>query len=190
MILVFFLFLHLTGIVYAGIYPKGFEIYVSSLHSNIFLPFLEIGLAFTFMIHIFLTIQKSIQNHSNGNTAFLKTRRSDSLGVLTSKIQPLTGIILTAFLILHLSQLRFPRPEANLELTFLKNNLESIHILLLYWLGAIALCFHMIQGIESAHRSIGILNKKNSLKIRNFGRLISIFFGILFCFMSYYLRLD
>ena len=187
--LVFFIALHLAGVIFAGINPDAFEIYASNLHSSIFLPYFEIALATTFIIHIFLTLKKVLKNRSSGNKAKLNTRRNDYLGVIASKIQPFTGVILASFLIIHLLQLRFPRPGDNLELISLKNKLGDLHILVLYSLASISLFFHMVQGIESGHRSLGILSQSNSLNIRYISRFISIFFGLSFLIMTFYLRL-
>ncbi len=190
LVLVIFIAVHLLGIVFAGINPDGFEIYASSLHSSIFLPYLEIALTITFVIHIYLTLNKAYKNRLTGNKAILRTRRNDYLGVLASKFQPLTGLILASFLIIHLFQLRFPRPGENLELTSLKNNLNDTHILILYSLASISLFFHMVQGIESGHRSLGFLSNNNSLKLRFIGRFISIFFGLCYLIMTFYLRFN
>ena len=188
LILVFFIAVHLAGVIFAGINPEAFEIYASNLHSSLFLPFSEIVLATTFIIHIFLTLKKVLKNISSGNKAILKTRRNDYLGVLASKVQPFTGVILASFLIIHLLQLRFPRPDDNLELISLKNKLGGVHILVLYSLASISLFFHMVQGIESGHRSLGILSQSNSLNIRYISRFISIFFGLSYLIMTFYLR--
>ena len=188
LILVFFVLIHLAGIIFAGINPKMFEIYASNLHSSIFLPYLEIGLTISFIMHIFLTLKKVLKNRSSGNKAILKTRRNDYLGVLASKVQPFTGVILASFLIIHLLQLRFPRPGDNLELISLKNKLGGVHILVLYSLASISLFFHMVQGIESGHRSLGILSQSNSLNIRYISRFISIFFGLSYLIMTFYFR--
>ena len=188
LVLVFFLALHLAGIIFAGVNPDSFEIYSSNLHSSIFLPYFEIILASTFIIHIFLTIKKVLKNISSGNRATLKTRRNDFLGVFASKVQAFTGVILASFLIIHIWGLRFPRPVDNLELTSLKNELEGVTILVLYSLASISLFFHMVQGIESGHRSLGILSQSNSLNIRYISRFISIFFGLSYLIMTFYLR--
>ena len=188
LVLVFFIAAHLAGIILAGINPDAFEIYASNLHSSVFLPYFEIILTTTFLIHIFLTAKKVLKNRSSGNKALLRTKRSDYLGVMASKIQPFTGVILASFLIIHLFQLRFPRPIDNLELTSLKNNLEGIHVLALYSLASISLFFHMVQGIESGHRSLGILNQSNSLNIRYISRFIAISFGLSYLIMTFYLR--
>ena len=188
LVLVFFIAVHLAGIIFAGINPDAFEIYASNLHSSLFLPYSEIVLATTFIIHIFLTLKKVLKNRLSGNKAILKTRRNDFLGVLASKVQPFTGVILASFLIIHLLQLRFPRPGDNLELISLKNKLGGIHILVLYSLASISLFFHMVQGIESGHRSLGILSQSNSLNIRYISRFISIFFGLSYLIMTFYLR--
>ena len=190
LVLVFFIAVHLAGIVFAGINPDAFEIYASNLHSSLLLPYSEIILATTFIIHVFLTLKKVLKNISSGNKAKLKTRRNDYLGVLASKVQPLTGVILASFLIIHLLQLRFPRPDDNFELISLKNKLGDVHILVLYSLASISLFFHMVQGIESGHRSLGILSQSNSLNIRYISRLISIFFGISYLIMTFYLRFN
>ena len=188
LVLVFFIAVHLAGVIFAGISPDAFVIYASNLHSSIFLPYFEIVLTITFIIHIFLTLRKVLKNRSSGNNAILKTRRNDYLGVFASKVQPLTGVILASFLIIHLLQLRFPRPGDNLELTSLKNKLEGFHILVLYSLASISLFFHMVHGIESGHRSLGILRQSNSLNIRYISRFISIFFGLSYLIMTFYLR--
>ena len=188
LVLVFFIAVHLAGVIFAGINPDAFEIYASNLHSSLFLPYSEIVLAITFIIHIFLTLKKVLKNRTSGNKAILKTRRNDYLGVLASKVQPFTGVILASFLIIHLLQLRFPRPGDNLELISLKNKLGGVHILVLYSLASISLFFHMVQGIESGHRSLGILSQSNSLYIRYIGRFISVFFGLSYLIMTFYLR--
>ncbi len=188
LVLVFFIAVHLAGVILIGINPDAFEIYASNLHSSVFLPYFEIGLAITFMIHIFLTIKKVLKNRLSGNNAILKTRRNDYLGALASKVQPFTGVILASFLIIHLLQLRFPRPGDNLELTTLKNKLEDFHIFVLYSLASISLFFHLVQGIESGHRSLGILTQSNSLNIRYISRFISIFFGLSYLIITFYLR--
>ena len=188
LVLVFFITVHLAGVIYAGINPDAFEIYASNLHSSSFLPYAEIVLATTFIIHIVLTFKKVLNNRLRGNKAILKTRRNDYLGVLASKVQPFTGVILASFLIIHLFQLRFPRPGDNLELISLKSKLGGLHILVLYSLASISLFFHMVQGIESGHRSLGILSQSNSLNIRYISRFISIFFGLSYLIMTFYLR--
>ena len=137
---------------------------------------------------ICLTLKKVLNNRLSGNKAILKTRRNDYLGVLASKFQPFTGVILVSFLVIHLLQLRFPRPGDNLELISLKNKLGGIHILALYSLASISLFFHMVQGIESGHRSLGILSQSNSLNIRYISRFISIIFGLSYLIMTFYLR--
>ena len=186
--LVFFIAVHLAGIIFAGINPNAFEIYASNLHASKFLPYLEIVLTITFLTHIFLTIKKVLKNRSRGNIANLRSRRNDYLGAISSKFQPFTGVILVSFLIVHLLQLRFPRPDDNLELASLKNKLEGFQILVLYSLASISLFFHMVQGIESGHRSLGILTQSNSLNIRFIGRFIGILFGISYLIMTFYLK--
>ena len=61
LVLVIFIAVHLAGVIFAGINSDAFEIYASNLHSSIFLPYFEIVLAITFIIHIFLTLKKLLK---------------------------------------------------------------------------------------------------------------------------------
>ena len=74
------------------------------------------------------------------------------------------------------------------KLISLKSKLEGFHIFVLYSLASISLFSHMVQGIESGHRSLGILSQRNSQNIRYVGRLMSIFFGLSYLIMTFYLR--
>ncbi len=187
-LLLAFVFIHLLGIIYAKISPVGFEIYALTLHSNILLPYIEIALTLTFLVHIYLTITKSIKSVSAGNTANLKSKSLDYVGKISSKLQPFTGLVLILFLFVHIRQLRFIRPIEGMELQFLKDSLHSKYSYFLYSLASISLSFHLIKGIESAHRSSGILSSGNSSKIRFFGRFISLIFGCSYLLMTNLLR--
>ena len=187
--LVLFVTVHLAGIIFAGVNPNAFETYALNLHSSKFLPYFEALLITTFIIHILLTLKKVLKNRSYANRAVLKSKRNDYLGILSSKIQPFSGVILASFLIIHLFQLRFPRPGDNLELISLKIKLEDVYTLVLYSLASISLFFHMTHGIESSHRSLGILSQSNSLNIKYISRFVSILFGLSYLIMTFYLRI-
>ena len=71
LVLFFFIAVHLAGVIFAGINPDAFEIYASNLHSSLFLPYAEIVLATTFIIHIFLTFKKVLNNRLSGNLSLI-----------------------------------------------------------------------------------------------------------------------
>ena len=186
--LVIFIFVHLLGITLALISPYEFEKYSALLHKNQFLPYLELSIVFSFIVHIYLTVDKYFINNSKGNSVSLKSKRKDLIATFSSSIQPYSGAIILLFLIVHLLQLRFPRPIENQELLHLKFILGSAENSILYAAASIFLVFHLIHGIESAHRSSGLLNSDNILSIRFIGRFTSIMIGISFFVLIFLLR--
>ncbi len=171
--LVFFLVVHLLGLLLALINPILFELYASELHSAswvILCEFVLVAVAFT---HILLTFKKVINNIQNGNTANLVSRRKDFLAIFAARLQPIGGVLLLTFLFIHLRQLRFPRPPDGSEISTLQHLLSSQVNSGFYIMGVLALFLHLFHGIESSQRSLGFLTPLNSSLIRTLGRSFS-----------------
>ena len=171
--LVFFLVVHLLGLLLASINPILFELYASELHSAswvILCEFVLVAVAFT---HILLTFKKVINNIQNGNTANLVSRRKDFLAIFAARLQPIGGVLLLTFLFIHLRQLRFPRPPDGSEISTLQQLLSSQVNSGFYIMGVLALFLHLFHGIESSQRSLGFLTPLNSSLIRTLGRSFS-----------------
>ena len=171
--LVFFLIIHLFGLLLATIAPISFELYASVLHSASWVILLECILVAVAFIHILLTFTKVISNIRNGNTANLVSRRKDFLAIFAARFQPIGGVSLLTFLLIHLRQLRFPRPSDGSELSTLQYLLSFQVNSSFYILGSLALFFHLFHGIESSQRSLGFLTPLNSSLIRALGRSFS-----------------
>ena len=171
--LVFFLIIHLFGLLLAAIAPISFEIYASALHSASWVIICEFMLVAVAFIHIFLTFTKVATNIQNGNTANLVSRRKDFLAIFAARLQPIGGVLLLIFLYIHLRQLRFPRPSDGSELSTLQHLLSFQVNSSLYVLGSLALFLHLFHGIESSQRSLGFLTPLNSSLIRALGRSFS-----------------
>ena len=184
LLLVLFLIIHLAGLVVAVIAPTKFELYAAALHSASWMNLLECGLLVVALIHMSLTIKKVMDNFQASNSPSLVSRRKDYLAVLAARSQPLGGICLLSFLLIHINQLRFPRPLDGAELSTLHFFLESPITLIIYFLGSIALFLHLFHGIESSHRSLGLLTSENALLIRNFGRSLSLLIGLGFVLVT------
>ena len=172
--LVFFLVIHLGGLVFAAMAPSAFEFYASVLHSASWVIVGEFILGAITFIHISLTLAKVISNYQNGYNSNLVSRRKDFLAVFAARSQPVGGIVLLSFLFIHLRQLRFPRPSDGFELATLQFVLSSPVNFSIYLLGALALFFHLFHGIESSQRSLGRLTPLNSSLIRALGRGLSL----------------
>ena len=184
LLLILFLVVHLAGLIPALIAPALFEAYASSLHQAAWLPLMEIALAATALIHISLTLLKALGNRRAGNTASLASRRNQPLAALAARSTVAGGMISLGFLVMHLQQLRWPRPldggERLALVAVLHNPLNAV----VYSAAALAVALHLVHGSEAAHRSLGWLTPTNSRLIRGGGRAMAGLLGVGFLLIS------
>ena len=177
LLLVLFLVVHLAGLLPALIAPVQFEQYATALHQQPWLPVLEVSLAATAAVHLSLTIAKTLRNRRAGNTAALRSRRGQPLQAFASRSKVAAGVISLGFLVLHLQQLRWPRPADGLEREVLVQVLLQPISLLMCAAGSLAIGLHLLHGAEAAHRNLGLLNPANGPSIRWGGRLLASVIG-------------
>lgn len=173
LLLVVFLGFHLVGLLPALIAPMQFEQYATALHQQPWLPVLEVSLAATAAVHLIFTVAKTLQNRLAGNTAALRSRRGKPLEALASRSKVAAGVITLGFLLLHLQQLRWPRPGDGLEREVLLQVLLQPISLVIYAAGSLAIGLHLLHGAEAAHRNLGLLTPANGPSIRWGGRLLA-----------------
>lgn len=180
LLLVLFLLLHLTGVALAPLAPWRFEAYAAALHRSGWLPVAELVLLAVALLHLGLSLLRSVANRAAGNGAALRSRRSGPLAplaALAARSQAAAGVLLLAFLAVHLAQLRWPRPPAGGELAALAALLASPWSLVLYLAAALAVALHLFHGGEAAHRSLGLLQPANGAAIRIAARLLALLVG-------------
>ncbi|MFQ6539228.1 MULTISPECIES: hypothetical protein [Aphanothece] len=177
LLLVLFLVLHLGGVALAVVAPAPFERYAAHLHQAPWLPAAELALLAVALAHIGLSLHKAWGNARAGNRARLSSRRRDPLAAWAARFQAGGGAVLLGFLVVHLVQLRWPRPSAGLELAALQEVLRQPALLLLYVCGALAAGLHLFHGGEAAQRSLGLLSPSNALAIRLSGRSLAVLVG-------------
>jgi succinate dehydrogenase / fumarate reductase cytochrome b subunit len=180
LLLVLFLLLHLAGVALAPLAPARFEAYAAALHRSAWLPAAELALLAVALVHLGLSLSRALANRRAGNGAALRSRRSGPLAplaALAARSQAAGGLLLLLFLVVHLAQLRWPRPLAGAELAALGAVLASPWSLLLYLAGGLALALHLFHGGESAHRSLGLLQPANGAAIRVAVRLLAVLIG-------------
>ena len=177
LLLVLFVITHLAGLIPAFLAPATFEAYSSALHRSSFLPVVEIALAGSAVVHVGSTLTKTIANRSSGNNSRLSSRRQAPLAAMASRSKVAAGLVTLVFLVIHLQQLRWPRPADGGERDALQAVLEHPTSLILYVAAAVALGLHLLHGAEAAHRSLGWLTPANSLILRQGGRLIAALIG-------------
>lgn len=177
LILVLFVLAHLAGVVLAAINPAAFEAYAAALHAKPWLPLLELALAAVAAVHLVLTAAMVVSNRQAGNGARLVSRRADPWAALAARMAPWSGGVLLVFVLVHLRQLRWPRPVAGDELVRLAQALDPAWALLLYGAGGLALGLHLFHGGEAAHRSLGWLDPASRDPIRNATRWLALAVG-------------
>ena len=180
LLLVFFLLLHLAGVALAPLAPQRFEDYAAALHRSAWLPAAELVLLAVGVVHLGLSLLRVALNRAAGNTANLRSRRTGPLAhlaALAARSQAAGGVLLLGFLVVHLAQLRWPRPLAGAELAELAAALASPWSLALYLAAGLALALHLFHGGEAAHRSLGLLQPGNASAIRAIARLLAVLIG-------------
>jgi len=180
LLLVLFLLLHLAGVALAPLAPARFEAYAAALHRNSWLPAAELALLAVAVAHLGLSLLRAAANHRAAGGAALRSRRSGPLAplaALAARSQAAGGVLLLLFLVVHLAQLRWPRPPAGAELAALAAVLASPWSLGLYLAAALAVALHLFHGGEAAHRSLGLLQPANGAAIRAGARLLALLIG-------------
>ena len=189
LLLVLFTLVHLGGLIPAVLAPEQFEAYASALHTSSWLRPLEIGLTVIAGLHVSFTITKAISNRRAGNSAQLSSRRDAPLAALASRSKGIAGLVTLAFLVVHLNQLRWPRPAAGQEGAALSSVLQQPLNAVVYAAAALVLALHLLHGTEAAHRSLGWLSPTNRSALRIGGRLMATLIGGGFLLISLSLAL-
>jgi succinate dehydrogenase / fumarate reductase cytochrome b subunit len=174
LILVLFLLLHLAGVALAPLDSAAFEAYAAGLHAAVWAPAAELALLAVGLVHVGFSLSKLIANRRAGNRAMLVSRRGQPLAAFAARSQGLAGLTLLGFLVVHLLQLRWPRPAVGAELAALQSVLVQPASLLLYLAASLALALHLF---EAAHRSLGLLNPANGGRIRQAARVLAVLVG-------------
>lgn len=189
LLLVLFLAAHLGGVAVALVDPGMFEAWSTTLHTWWPLPLLEVVLVVLFLLHPLKAAAKALANATAAPRvqAGRRSRRGgglEALAALAARTSPWSGGLLLLFLVVHLAQLRWVRPPAGGELAAVRGVLAQPQGLALYGAAGLALVLHLFQGVESAHRSLGLLDGANASLLRWLGRLVAVLVGGGFCLVS------
>ena len=169
--------------------PEQFEAYATALHCSPWLPVVESGLLLLAIVHTSLTLVKAIANRRAGNTATLRSRRQSPMAALASRSTVVAGLVTLGFLVMHLRQLRWPRPTAGEEAATLIQVLQQPWNTVLYAIAAVALALHLLHGAEAAHRGLGWLTPANTSALRAGAGVLAALIGGGFLMISLVLAL-
>jgi succinate dehydrogenase / fumarate reductase cytochrome b subunit len=191
LLLALFLVAHLGSLLLAPLAPERFERWTAQLHAAPWLPPLEWTLAAILLSHPLLALGRLLASLAavGPRQPLRRSRRQDApLAVFAARSQGWSGALLLLFLVVHLAQLRWHRPPTGQELPALQAVLAQPASLLLYVLAGLAAALHLLQGVEAAHRSLGLLAPDNAARIRRWGRLAALLLGSGFALLALALR--
>ncbi|MFV0606572.1 MAG: succinate dehydrogenase cytochrome b subunit [Niabella sp.] len=203
--LVAFLLVHagLNACIWANDNGHMFNKAAHWMGSNVVPRILEIGLFVLFIIHIIQGLSLEFQNRSKrgkGYAVSLGNRGSKwysrSMGVL--------GAIILIFLVFHLIDFWIPSRFGGLEEVTYGADPVVYHNLyaemaykftnypwlgLIYFAGVVALFWHLMHGVESAFRTLGVTNHRYLVLLKWFGWIFALVICLTFLMMpvSFYL---
>ena len=172
--------------------------------SNLIIRTAEIGLFVFLLIHIIQGLLLWKQNRSASPVKYIVTKPNEN-SKWYSRSMGLLGTLILIFLILHLYHFWTPSRFGGIanvrpleETTLADYNNQSVHdlykemlqvfqdnllIVVVYVLGVISLCWHLLHGFQSAFQTFGWNHKKYTPLIKSLGVAYSIIICLLFAMM-------
>jgi succinate dehydrogenase / fumarate reductase cytochrome b subunit len=199
--LILFLIVHLVGNLQLLAHDNGesFNIYASIMSENPFIRVISIGLYTFILLHAFQGIVLYLANRKAKGGRY-KTGKVAGAS-WTSKNMALLGILIFAFLCLHMGdfwvKMRFTDqlPLVNYpgHATPVQDIFTRVHvafqepwIVIVYLIGVAALMLHLIHGFQSSFQTLGINSKKYTPVINGIGWIYSIVICVGFAILPLY----
>jgi succinate dehydrogenase / fumarate reductase cytochrome b subunit len=188
-----FLLGHLSGNFLLLVGPDAFNFYAHKLVSLGGLLFIiEAGLAGVFLLHLYLAIRLNIENKKARGSKYMMKVRTGRGTTFMSATMPYTGLVLLAFIILHLQSLKFGTYYTTVvdgvEMRDLyRTTLEYFsHPLNTAWYVFAMICagLHTAHGFSSAFQSLGLNHPKYYSKVKLVGYLYALVIGGGFALIS------
>ena len=177
-----FLVAHLAGnlLIYL---PEGnyeaYNEYAHALHANPLLPVAEIVLYIFFLAHIAITIRAVLANRAARPDGYaVKRSKRGKSAVTPHNVMHITGLVVLAFLVLHLLDLRFDvrfpasayAEPSDRALAVLKDPLSAG----LYTVGSLLLGYHLWHGFQSGFQTLGAQHPRVTPALKTLGIVFAI----------------
>jgi len=197
LLLCLFLVVHLLGNFLMFVGPDAYNAYAHGLHSQEwFVKIAELGLLFLFVAHIWLALETNRENREARPQAYAvrKSKIADRkipLSISPENSMLLTGVLVLAFLLLHLGDfalnLTMPEKVAGLEpfdraFVIMRTPISAIS----YLLGVMLLGWHLSHGVTSLFQTFGLKHPKYDPLIRNVGPAFALVVAIGFASFPLY----
>jgi len=184
-----FLTAHLAGnlTLYAG--QESFNSYAEHLHSlGPLITVAEMGLLLFGIIHILTGIILFYQNFTARPEKYA-LKKSAGGRTLGSSTMPYTGLIIIAFVILHLINFHFIDKTDTTIFQIVANAFSKTAYIIIYVFAMMVVALHVSHGLWSAFQTIGANHPKYMPFIRKAGIAFSILIGIGFGFIPVFISL-
>lgn len=182
-----FLCAHLAGnlILYRG--GAAFNAYAEKLHSlGLILTAFELGLLVFALIHIITGITLFVQNLKARSMPYKKDRSAGGRS-LSSITMPYSGLIILAFVVLHLINFSFVDKTHRTIFEIVTAAFSNPVYIIIYVFVMVVVAFHIRHGLWSAFQSVGANHPKYMPAIMTLSLVVSLMFGFGFGLLPIYL---
>ena len=165
--LVVFVMVHMLGnlLIFAG--PETYNRYAHQLEQSWVLVF-ELGLASLFVLHIVLAFLLSVKNYFSRGMAYALTPQGEKETLLYKRTLLAQGALILVFVILHLITFKF---GTYYEVSYGGEKIRDLFRLVVevfqqpvavvwYLVALVVLFFHLLHGLDSALKSLGITESR------------------------------
>jgi succinate dehydrogenase / fumarate reductase, cytochrome b subunit len=188
-----FLIGHLSGNLLFLLGPDPFNQYSHKLISNPLVYVAEAGLVAIFLLHVYKTVQLYVGSKSARPVGYAKKEWAGgpSRKNLASTTMIFTGIVVFAFVVLHLRKFKFgtwyETPEGIRDLYRLQLEIFSSPAYVVFYMVAMAVIgFHLWHGLPSIAQSLGADHRKYTPRILWIGRALAVLIAGGFFFLPLY----
>ncbi len=190
--LILFLIVHLIGNLQLIMNDGGeaFNRYAYFMTHNKFIKFISYGLYAFILIHAIQGVVIWQQNRAARGTEryAVKVTRTTGTSAFASKNMMYLGILVLAFLLLHMGDFWWAMKTENLPTESYKGSatyyqdlyikvyvsFKQLWIVIAYLVGLVALALHLAHGFQSAFQTLGLNHQKYTPLIKGVGWLYSI----------------
>lgn len=169
-----FVLMHMAGNLLLLVSAEKYNLYSHALITNPLLPVAEIGLVAMFIAHVGLAIRLTRENRAAKAGRYAVSAQGAKNICPASKSMILSGLVLLAFLIIHLKSFKYgPHYDATYNGVVVRDLyklvLEMFHKPVysgFYIVSLVLLGLHLSHGFKASLQSLGVFSSKNPLLAR------------------------
>lgn len=156
----------------------AFNKYATALHDIALLPVFEVGLLALFVVHIAMTLWMQVQSQKARPEGYAVQKSKQGRGAMAARnVMHLSGIVVLAFIVLHLADLRFGLrfneeglSPAQTVLQVMRDPISAMF----YTIGPLLLGYHLFHGFQSSFQSLGLGGERLMRIVKIVGILFSV----------------